>query len=235
MKISLVIPAFNEEARLPATLSRIAGYLSSRSGETWEVLVVDDGSNDDTARVAADGGSGLPAPIRIISLPENRGKGAAIRAGVLESTGDRVLISDADLSTPIEEWEKLRNAGVPVAIGSRALDESLLLARQPWHRQTMGKTFNRLVRLLSIRGIRDTQCGFKLFDGSLAREIFRRARIDGFAYDVEILSLARSAGAEIAEVPVVWSNSPESKVSIVKDSLRMLRDLLRIRFLNRKS
>ncbi len=167
----------------------------------------------------------------MISLPANRGKGAAIRAGVLESTGDRLLISDADLSTPIEEWEKLRDTGAPVAIGSRALDERLLLERQPWHRQTMGKAFNRLVRLFSIPDIRDTQCGFKLFDATLAREIFGRARIDGFAYDVEILRLARRRGAAIREVPVVWSNSPESKVSIFRDSLKMLRDLIRIRFL----
>jgi dolichyl-phosphate beta-glucosyltransferase len=235
LKISLVIPAFNEETRLPGTLSLIAEYLSDRKDESWEVLVVDDGSNDATVEVARRAARGFPAALRVVSLPGNRGKGAAIRAGVLESTGDRVLISDADLSTPIGEWEKLRDAGTPVAIGSRALDRSLVLARQPWHRQTMGKAFNWLVRLFSIRGIRDTQCGFKLFDGTLAREIFPKARIDGFAYDVEILSLARRGGATIAEVAVVWSNSPESKVSIVSDSLRMLRDLVRIRFVRRDS
>lgn len=235
MKISLVIPAFNEEARLPATLSRVAEYLSGRTHESWEVIVVDDGSSDSTAELAESAGRGFPAPLSVVSLPENRGKGAAIRAGVLVSSGDFVLLSDADLSTPIGEWEKLRDARSPVAIGSRALEGSLVLERQPWHRQTMGKAFNRLVRLFSIRGIRDTQCGFKLFEGNLAREIFRQASIDGFAYDVEILGLARRRGAAIAEVAVVWSNSPESKVSIVKDSLRMLRDLVRIRFVKRGS
>jgi len=165
----------------------------------------------------------------VIELPENRGKGAAVRAGVLESRGDWVLITDADLSTPIEEWEKLRDSGARVAIGSRALDESLIRRKQPLYRRTMGKTFNRFVQALSVRGIRDNQCGFKWIEGDLARELFARSRIDRFAYDVEILSMARDRGIEIAEVPVVWVNSPQSKVSVVSDSLRMLRDLVRIR------
>jgi dolichyl-phosphate beta-glucosyltransferase len=233
VNVSLVIPAYNEAARIPATISRVAEYLRSR-GEPWEVIVVDDGSVDATAETAEKAAKAAALPIRVIRLPENRGKGAAVRAGVLASREEWVLVCDADLSTPIEEWEKLRDAGSTVAIGSRALDESLIRLPQPWHRRTMGKIFNKFVQLLSIRGIRDTQCGFKWFQGSLAREIFSKARIDRFAYDVEILSLARRRGAAIAEVPVVWVNSPASRVAIVSDSLRMLRDLVRIRALTRR-
>ncbi|MGH9441049.1 MAG: glycosyltransferase, partial [Thermoanaerobaculia bacterium] len=174
-------------------------------------------------------------PLRVIEFPRNRGKGAAVRAGVLESSGDWILITDADLSTPIEEWVKLRDSGARVAIGSRALDESLIRRKQPWYRRTMGKTFNRFVQLLSVPGIRDTQCGFKWIEGPLAREIFAAARIDRFAYDVEILSIARSRGVEIAEVPVIWVNSPQSKVSVIADPLRMLRDLVRIRLASKRA
>lgn len=229
MTVSLVIPAFEEARRLPSTLARVAAYLRLRKGEPWEVLVVDDGSRDGTAEVAAAEAARLGLTLRVLRLPSNRGKGAAIRQGVLASGGDYVLVCDADLSTPIEEWEKLLAAGSPIAIGSRALDESLVRRKQPWHRRTMGKIFNLLVRTLSVRGIRDTQCGFKLFEGKLARDLFARARIDRFAYDVEILWLAHRKGVAIAEVPVLWFDSPESRVAVVRDSFRMLRDLIRIR------
>ncbi len=229
MNVSLVIPAYNEANRIPSTIARIGEYLRSR-GASWEVVIVDDGSRDATSDAARDAARSADLPIRIVRLAENRGKGAAVRAGVAQSHGDWILISDADLSTPIEEWEKLRRAGTPVAIGSRAVDESLVRRKQPWHRRTMGKIFNRLVRLLSVPGIGDTQCGFKWIEGNLARDLFSKARIDRFAYDVEILSMARRRGIAIAEVPVVWVNSPQSRVSILSDSLRMLRDLLRIRF-----
>lgn len=228
MNVSLVIPAYNETGRILPSIARIAEYLREK-GEPWEVIVVDDGSRDGTGSSVRDAAKANGMPIRVIEFPENRGKGAAVRAGVLESRGDWVLITDADLSTPIGEWEKLRDSGARVAIGSRALDESLIRRKQPWYRRTMGKTFNRFVQLLSVRGIRDTQCGFKWIEGSLARELFARARIDRFAFDVEILSMCRDLGVEIAEVPVVWVNSPQSKVSVVSDSLRMLRDLVRIR------
>jgi dolichyl-phosphate beta-glucosyltransferase len=228
MIFSLVIPAYNEANRIAPSIAWIAKYLRSRS-ETWEVIVVDDGSRDGTASAAREAAKASDLPLRVIELPVNRGKGAAVRAGVLESRGEWILISDADLSTPIEEWEKLRESGAPIAIGSRALDETLIRRKQPWYRRTMGKTFNLFVRLFSIRGIRDTQCGFKWFEGNLARDLFSRATIDRFAYDVEILSMARRRGVEIAEVPVVWINSPQSKVAVVIDSIRMLRDLARIR------
>jgi dolichyl-phosphate beta-glucosyltransferase len=234
MNVSLVIPAYNETDRIRPAIARIAEYLREK-GEPWEVIVVDDGSRDGTGSSVRNAAEANGLPVRVIELPENRGKGAAVRAGVLESRGDWVLITDADLSTPIEEWEKLRDSGARVAIGSRALDESLIRRKQPWYRRTMGKTFNRFVQVLSVRGIRDTQCGFKWIEGNLARELFARSRIDRFAFDVEILSMCRALGVEIAEVPVVWVNSPQSKVSVVSDSLRMLRDLVRIRIASRRN
>lgn len=228
MNVSLVVPAYNEEGRIRPSIARIAEHVRGRP-ESWEVIVVDDGSSDGTAEAVREAAAANGLSVRVIELPANRGKGAAVRAGVLAARGDWILISDADLSTPLGEWEKLRDAGARVAIGSRALDESLIRRKQPWYRRTMGKTFNGFVRLLSVRGIRDTQCGFKWIEGDLARELFSRTRIDRFAYDVEILSMARGLGVEIAEVPVVWVNSPQSKVAVVRDSLRMLRDLVRIR------
>ena len=199
------------------------------------MIVVDDGSSDGTGELARRAAAAVGLPVEILRHPENRGKGAAIRTGVLASIGDPVLVSDTDLSTPLAEWVKLaeRLPTHPVAIGSRALQEDLVRRRQPFYRQTMGKVFNAFVRLLAVPDIHDTQCGFKLFRGSVARELFADARIDRFAYDVEILFLARRRGIEIAEVPVLWFNSPESKVSVVRDSLSMLRDLVRIRWLHR--
>jgi dolichyl-phosphate beta-glucosyltransferase len=171
----------------------------------------------------------------VVDYGENRGKGAAIRAGVLQAAGDPVLVSDTDLSTPLTEWTKLaeRLPTHPVAIGSRAIEQALVRKKQPFYRQWMGRTFNRIVRVFAVPGIGDTQCGFKLFRGDVARALFRDARIDRFAYDVEILYLARRGGIAIAEVPVVWINSPESKVSVVRDSLRMLWDVLWIRWMHR--
>ena len=152
-----------------------------------------------------------------------------MRSGVLAAHGASVLVSDADFSTPIAEWEKLVATGAPVAIGSRAVDESLVKERQPLFRQAMGKLFNRLVRLLLVRGVKDTQCGFKLFSREAAQAIFTRARIDRFAYDVEALVLARRLGYAIAEVPVLWFNSPDSRVSLFGGAQAYV-DLLRIRF-----
>ncbi|HET9795778.1 MAG TPA: dolichyl-phosphate beta-glucosyltransferase [Thermoanaerobaculia bacterium] len=229
MNVSLVVPAFNEERRLPATLARIGEYLRGAGESQWEIVVVDDGSSDRTAEAARAAAPAAGAPVEVVVLPRNRGKGAAIREGVARTRGERVLVSDADLSTPIEEWRRLRDAGAPVAIGSRALDEATVRRRQAWYRRALGKLFNRVVRALSVPGIRDTQCGFKLFDGDVARELFAAARIDRFAWDVEILALARARGLRIAEVPVLWFNSPESKVSVVRDLIPTMRDLIRIR------
>jgi dolichyl-phosphate beta-glucosyltransferase len=172
---------------------------------------------------------------QVLSYAGNRGKGTAIRTGVLASAGDPVLVSDADLSTPLSEWEKLAAhlATHPVAIGSRALQEDLVRKRQAFYRVLLGRAGNRLIQLLAVPGIRDTQCGFKLFRGDVARELFREARIQRFAWDVEILYLARRRGLAIAEVPVLWFNSPESKVRIVRDAVQTLWDVARIRWIHR--
>jgi dolichyl-phosphate beta-glucosyltransferase len=174
--------------------------------------------------------------VKVLRDPENRGKGAAIRRGVLASVGDSVLITDTDLSTPLSEWEKLaaKLPTHPVAIGSRALQDDLVRRRQAFHRVLLGRTGNQLIQFLAVPGIRDTQCGFKLFRGDVARDLFRDARVDRFAWDVEILYLARRRGLAIAEVPVLWFNSPESKVRVVRDALQTLWDVLRIRWIHRE-
>jgi dolichyl-phosphate beta-glucosyltransferase len=235
-RASLVVPAFDESGRIERAVAEIGAWRGTRPGGwDWEVILVDDGSSDGTGELARRAAERAGLRLEILRHDRNRGKGAAIRTGVLASVGDPVLVSDTDLSTPLAEWVKLaeRLPTHPVAIGSRAVDEALVRRRQPFYRQFMGKSFNAFVRLLAVPGIHDTQCGFKLFRGDVARELFSEARIDRFAYDVEILYLARRRGIPIAEVPVLWFNSPESKVAVVRDSLRMLRDLLRIRWIHR--
>ena len=233
VELTIVIPAFNEEERLPASLGAISAYLAARaSAPRVDVLVVDDGSQDATAARAEEAGRRHGLDLRVLVLPKNSGKGFAVRTGCLEARGRHVLVTDADLSTPIYEWEKLAARDVPVAIGSRALDESLVKEEQPLYRKAMGKLFNRLVQLLLVPGIRDTQCGFKLFRRDAAFEIFSRAKVDRFAFDVEALLLARQLGFEIAEVPVLWFNSPDSRVTLFGGA-QAYWDLLRIRFTTR--
>lgn len=229
MTISVVIPAFNEQRRLPATLQQVVPYLAGRFAE-YEVIVVDDGSGDDTAGVVAAAGSGR---VRLIRYAPNRGKGHAVRTGVLAATGEFILVSDADLSTPIEELETLLQAldGCDVAIGSRATAQTRILRYQPWYRIVLGKTFNKIVRLLAVGGLNDTQCGFKCWRAAAARAVFSRSLIDGFAFDVETLFLARRMGFSIREVGVAWRNDPESKVHPLFHSAQMLKDLLKIRTL----
>jgi dolichyl-phosphate beta-glucosyltransferase len=235
MAASLVIPAYNEANRIARCLREVAAWRADRpGGHDWEVIVVDDGSKDGTAEAARRAAAEAGLPLTVLSHDRNRGKGAAIRTGVLASTGDPVLVSDTDLSTPLAEWKKLaeRLPTHPVAIGSRAIDEDLVRRRQPLHRVWLGKVGNRVIRLFAVPGIGDTQCGFKLFRGDVARELFAAARIDRFAYDVEVLYLARRRGYAIAEVPVLWFNSPESKVSVLRDTPRTLWDVLRVRWIH---
>jgi dolichyl-phosphate beta-glucosyltransferase len=235
---SLVIPAFNEANRVERCLHDVAAFRASRPGGLdWEVILVDDGSTDGTLEAARRAAAQAGLALTLLSHDRNRGKGAAIRTGVLASHGDPVLVSDTDLSTPLTEWARLAEklASYPVAIGSRAIDEGLVRKRQPFYRVWLGKAGNRVIRLFAVPGIRDTQCGFKLFRGDVARELFGQARIDRFAYDVEVLYLARRRGYAIAEVPVLWFNSPESKVSVVRDTPRTLWDVLRIRWLHRRA
>jgi dolichyl-phosphate beta-glucosyltransferase len=199
------------------------------------VLLVDDGSRDDTPELARSSAQAAGLPLAVMAHPANRGKGAALRTGVAATRGDVVLLSDVDLSTPLSEFEKLllRLATHPIAIGSRAIDVGLVRRRQPWHRVLLGRAGNRIIRALAVPGIGDTQCGFKLFQGDVARELFAAATIDRFAYDVEILHLARRRGIPIAEVPVLWFNSPESKVRVLRDSVQTLADVFRIRWVHR--
>jgi dolichyl-phosphate beta-glucosyltransferase len=231
LDLSVVIPAYNEAARIAGTLERIGAFLDGRPGAS-EIIVADDGSSDGTPQVAK---AALPddARLRVLALGRNQGKGAAVRAGVLAARGRRVLFSDADLSTPIEDLEVLEAAldqGSAVAIGSRALADSQVMVRQPWYRQTMGKVFNLLVQMLALPGIHDSQCGFKLFRHADTQRLFSAHRLPGFSFDVEILFLARKLGLGVAEVPVHWYDSPASRVHPVLDSARMLRDLLRLRW-----
>ena len=229
--ISIIIAAFNEEKRIIPSLLKIKEYLNKQN-IPYEIIVVDDGSTDNTHTVVRDLIKDIPY-LKVIHYAPNKGKGHALRTGVLASKGEIILLSDADLSTPIEELSKLLpliyNHKCDIAIGSRALALSEIVKKQPWWRQSMGKFFNKLVKALVIEDFKDTQCGFKVFRGDMARNLFKEAQIDRFAYDVEILAIGKKKGCKIVEAPVRWINSPESKVNPVKDSLQMLGDLLKIR------
>ena len=229
--LSIVIAAYNEQNRIGESLLKIKAYLDAR-GSDYEIIVVDDGSTDNTRQMAANYKSEI-TNLKVIGYPENKGKGYALRQGVFASKGDAVLLTDADLSTPIDELDRLlpliSNQQHDVVIGSRALEPNKVLKKQPWWRQGMGKTFNRIVKVLVLDGFNDTQCGFKLFSGEAAKSLFKEARIDRFAYDVEILALAKKNGYRISEMAVRWINSPESKVNPIFDSMQMLFDLVKIR------
>jgi dolichyl-phosphate beta-glucosyltransferase len=229
--LSVVIPCYNEEQRLPRTIEQIERYLDGQKAH-YELILVDDGSADGTRQVM-DAAAERHDGIRIEALPHNRGKGRALAVGVEASKGDEVLITDADLSTPIEELDKLQAAlgdGAGVAIGSRALHDSRVEISQPLYRVLMGKVFNLIVQVVLLPGIWDTQCGFKLFRGDVARSVFAGLITDGFGFDPEVLYRARKQGVKIAEVPVVWRNSAPTKVSPVRSSLDMLKHVIRLRF-----
>ena len=237
MKAALVIPAYNESSRIEACIRNVAHWAHTRPGGwDWETILVDDGSTDDTVAKARRVAGEEKLDLQVISYGDNRGKGAAIREGVLASTGDPLLISDTDLSTPLTEWVKLaeRLPTHPIAIGSRGMKQDLVRKRQAIHRVLLGKVGNGIIQVFAVPGIQDTQCGFKLFRGDVARELFAIARIDRFAWDVEVLYLARRRGIAIAEVPVLWFNSPESKVRVVHDAVQTLWDVLRIRWMHRR-
>ena len=232
--LSVVVPAYNEAGRLAGTLSVIKPYLNSM-GESWELIIASDGSTDSTLDLVHTEQRLDPEHVFGIDLQPNRGKGRAVAAGVAASRGDLVLISDADFSTPIDELAKLEAAiaeGYDVAIGSRAIRGARVEISQPYHRVLMGKIFNLIVQLLVLPGFWDTQCGFKLWKGPLAREVFATMRLDGnVAFDVEVLYRARRGGHRIAEVPVRWHDSIPSRISPMKHSVEALLDIAKIRFL----
>jgi len=229
--LSMVIPAYNEARRLPPTLTRLRDYLDA-GADSYEVLVVDDGSDDDTLAVAQAVAQDWPQ-LEVLALPHNQGKGAAVREGMLHARGALRAFSDADLSTPIEELPRLRShlgGACHVAIASRDAPGSDIQVHQPRWREFMGRTYNRILRLLVLPGIRDTQCGFKLFTAEAAVALFTPLETFRFGFDAEVLVRAHRRGWEIAEVPVRWRHVEESRVGGIGDALRMLFDLVWLRF-----
>jgi len=231
LTLSLVIPSYNEELRLPATLERAREYLDA-GDEEYEVIVVDDGSTDGTAARAERYAREWPE-LTVLRLPVNSGKGAAVREGMLRACGEIRAFTDADLSSPLDELPRLRARladDCHVAIASRGLPESDIEVRQPRRREYAGRTYNRLLQLLVLRGIRDSQCGLKVFTSTAAVACFEPLRTMRFGFDAEVLLRARRQGWTIAEVPVRWRHVDESRVSGGRDAARMLIDLLALRF-----
>ncbi|MCC7236735.1 MAG: glycosyltransferase family 2 protein [Bryobacterales bacterium] len=230
--LSIVIPAYNEQARLPETLARVLSYLDKASWSGAEVLVVDDGSRDGTAALVEEWGS-RDARVRLLRNPGNRGKGYSVKHGMMEARGEWVLFSDADLSAPIEEldvlWAAIERTPAGVAIGSRALNRGLIGVHQSKFRETAGRFFNLVMRLVCGLPFWDTQCGFKLFRRDAARDVFSRLRLERFGFDVEALFIARLKGYKTIEVPVRWNHADGTKVSMFRDSADMFLDLLRVR------
>ncbi|OGP11042.1 MAG: hypothetical protein A3G39_10180 [Deltaproteobacteria bacterium RIFCSPLOWO2_12_FULL_43_16] len=227
--LSIIIPAYNEEKRIGGTLIKMLNYLSAKN-YSWEIILVDDGSADRTIEKAKE--IIKDERLKVLKNPINHGKGYSVKKGILASKGQIILFSDADLSTPIEELDNMLSwieRGCDIVIGSRALPESVIKLSQPWHRQTMGKIFNLIVRMFVLSEIKDTQCGFKCFKSETTFKIFNLQRLNGFAFDVEILYIAKKFGLTIKEQPVKWINSPDSKVNLFKGPLSMLRELLTIK------
>jgi glycosyltransferase involved in cell wall biosynthesis len=233
LELSIIIPAYNEELRLPKAFASIREYCKKRglTPEQAEIIVVDDGSMDGTASVVDGWKRDLPH-LRLVSNGRNRGKGFSVRHGMEEARGRISLFTDADLSAPIEEAEKLLAAlrGADVAIGSRALDRSLISVHESRWRELAGNIFNLLVKLLTELPFQDTQCGFKAFVRERARIVFEQQRTEGFGFDAEILYLARRHGLRIVEVPVRWAHDPATRVHMLRDSVQMFLDLVRVRW-----
>jgi len=230
--ISIIIPAYNEEKRLPIALRQVIHYLRRGGWPFAEILVVDDGSTDATVWVAEQIQADYK-DLRVLRNPGNRGKGYAVRHGMLQCRGEWALFTDADLSAPIEEletlWDAIQRDGAQVAVGSRALDRRLIGVHQSWFRENGGRVFNLVMRLITGLPFHDTQCGFKLFEARAAREIFRRQLLDGFGFDVEVLFIGRRLGYREIEVPVRWSDVAGTKVSTWRGLAAFL-DPLRVRW-----
>lgn len=233
--LGVIVPAYNEAPRILPTLIRIAEYLQGQD-YSWTVTVVSDGSADGTNELVTAFCERNPC-FRLLAYSPNRGKGYAVRKGMLETDAEMLLFSDADLAAPIEEVEKLfahMQPGVAVAIGSRPLKESKLEVHQPPWREAMGRASNKLIQLLGVRGIQDTQCGFKLFTRQAAKDIFSRTKFNGFSFDFEALMIARDLGIVIEEVPIRWAHQEGSKVVMWRDAPKALLDLFRLRLMGKK-
>ncbi len=230
--LSIVIPAYNEALRIGITLEKVHQYLATRNYEC-ELIIVDDGSRDETPNLLQRFQKIHPKVVVLRNEP-NRGKGFTVRRGVLEARGEFVLFTDADLSAPIEETNKLLGAlestGADAAVGSRALNRRLIGVRQPWRRELAGRVFNLLVRMFTGLKIRDTQCGLKLFRRATTRRAFELQKVTGFGFDPELLFLIERLGGKIAEVPVRWNDNPATKVNFLRDSTRMFLDVIVLRW-----
>lgn len=226
MKISIVIPAFNEENRIKLTLEKMISYLTKNRYQ-YEIIVVDDGSTDKTAKVASN-----YKKVKVLINEQNKGKGFSIKKGILNAKYPTVLFSDSDLAVPIDELPKLQKymPKFDIVISSRNLKGSNIITKQPVYRQMMGKIFSLLVRIISIKDFKDTQCGFKLFKTKVAKQIVSLQTINRFSFDVEMLVIAKNAGFRVKEVPTKWIDKEGSSVSPIKDSIRMFKDLLLIRY-----
>ncbi len=228
--LSIVIPAYNEEFRIAPTIRDIVGYCRARLLH-FELILVDDGSLDGTSALGRLLAADLPE-VRLVRLATNHGKGYAVRTGVMNAVGRTILFADADGATPICELERLEAAlasGADMAIGSRAVHAMGVLVHAKLYRRLIGRSFHFLVECLADVGVKDTQCGFKLFQSRVAQDLFSGMRMNGFSFDVEVLLMARQRGYRVAEVPVNWAHQPGSKVRLTLDSLRMAADLVRIR------
>lgn len=230
MRLTLVIPVYMEHRRFQESVRRVAAFMDAETDAAVDVVFVDDGSPDESAaviaRVIADRGD---PNMRLLRYPVNRGKGAAVKTGVLAAEGDLILMSDADLSSPLQDWRKLRDAidaGADIACGSRAVPGAHIGTPPPPLRRILSRIFNLLVRMAGVHGIRDTQCGFKLFRAGPAKVLFQRLRIQRFAFDVELIALARDLGYRVAEVPVNWDYSGQSTVKVFSSGGRMLADVV---------
>jgi len=232
--VSIVIPAYNEARRLPPTLSALAEW-RLRCTRSVDIIIVVEPGTDRTREIATAAAAGQPN-LRVLSNEEHRGKGFAVRTGMRAAIGDFIFYMDADLSVPLQEVNTFldhfdTHPDVDVLFGNRQHAQSRITKYQSWLRRHMGQMFNAILRRLAMIGVYDTQCGFKAFRRCAAESIFARQQVDGFAFDVEVLLLAQKLGFKIADLPVEWRNSPESKVRIVRDSFQMLRDALRIRWM----
>jgi len=229
LRLTLVIPVYKEHRRLEASLKRVTAFMAAEAGVTVDAIFVDDGSPDDSSALINTLIADRDDPsMRLLRYPVNQGKGYAVKTGVLAAEGDLILMSDADLSTPLEDWRKLKDAidaGADIACGSRAVRGAHIGKPPPLYRRILSRVFNVLVRLSGVHGIRDSQCGFKLFRAEAAKEVFGRLRTRRFAFDVEMIALARDLGYRVVEVPVVWNYSGHTTVRIFSSGGRMLLDV----------